>query len=255
MPSIPLQKDIIYGPVLSRRLGRSLGINLLPTDRKVCSFDCVYCQYGRTTEPTFSPGVDDLPTISDVVAAVEKALKKPHTIDTLTFSGNGEPTLHPQFPEIVRSIKRLRDDFRPEVKLAVLSNSSRVMDSAIVDALSLLDAPMMKLDAGDEITLREINQPVARLHLEDILIGLQSVKNLMIQCVFIEGEVSNSSGQAYEQWASKLSILRPRKVHIYSTERPTPRSDVGCLSPKKLRSIEEDLQKRFDLNVDAFWRE
>jgi len=164
MPSIPLQKDIIYGPVLSRRLGRSLGINLLPTDRKVCSFDCVYCQYGRTTEPTFSPGVDDLPTFSDVVAAVEKALKKPHTIDTLTFSGNGEPTLHPQFPEIVRSIKRLRDDFRPEVKLAVLSNSSRVMDSAIVDALSLLDAPMMKLDAGDEITLREINQPVARLH-------------------------------------------------------------------------------------------
>jgi len=89
MPSISLQQDNVYGPVLSRRLGWSLGINLLPIDRKVCSFDCIYCQYGKTNDPTLSPGIDDLPNVSDVLEAVEKALKKPRTIDTLTFSGNG----------------------------------------------------------------------------------------------------------------------------------------------------------------------
>lgn len=255
MPGIALQHAITYGPVLSRRLGRSFGINLLPIDRKICSFDCIYCQYGKTTELTLTPDVACLPKVSDVLSAVEKVLKKPHTIDTLTFSGNGEPTLHPQFPDIVGGVRRLRDDVRPEVKLAVLSNSSRVTDPSIVDALSLIDEPMMKLDAGDEGTYRKINQPVDSLLLDEIIMGLQNIKNLIIQSVLIEGEVVNSSGWAYEQWASTLSELHPHNVHIYSTERPTSKSDVSCLSPEKLQSIEEDLRTRFDLNVDAFWRE
>jgi wyosine [tRNA(Phe)-imidazoG37] synthetase (radical SAM superfamily) len=254
MSSIPLQKNIIYGPVLSRRLGRSLGINLLPTDHKACSFDCIYCQYGCTTEHTISPNLAGLPSLSDVLSAVEKALKKPRSIDYLTFSGNGEPTLHPDFPEIVSEVKKLKDRMRPDVKLALLSNSSRVMLPNINKALSLIDEPMMKLDAGDEVTFRSINHPPGNLKLSDILSGLCYVENLMIQSVLVDGEVSNSRGAAYENWIAALIQLHPIKVYIYSLERPTAKDHVTPLSPRRLQSIKADLQSRSALDVTAFWR-
>ncbi len=254
MSSISLQQDIIYGPVLSRRLGRSLGINLLPTDHKTCSFDCVYCQYGRTKAHTLSPDIKNLPSMEDILVAVEKALKKPHSIDFLTFSGNGEPTLHPDFPAIVREVRRLKEQLRPQAQLALLSNSSRVSDTEIIDALSRIDFPMMKLDAGDEMTFESINQPVQELSLQDIVKGLGEMSNLFIQSVLIDGDISNSRGEAYAQWAAVLADLRPEKVHIYSTERPTARDDVVCLSAGRLKAIQIDLQSQYGLDVDAFWR-
>ena len=108
MSSMSLQSGIIYGPILSRRLGRSLGINLLPAKRKVCSFDCVYCQYGYTHDLNLHPMRAELPKPPEVFEAVEAALKKPRSMDYLTFSGNGEPTIHPDFPEIVRGVKATR---------------------------------------------------------------------------------------------------------------------------------------------------
>ncbi len=173
MSGISLQPGIIYGPILSRRLGRSLGINLLPANRKVCSFDCIYCQYGYTHELLLNPNRSMLPSASDVFAAVEHALKKPRSIDYLTFSGNGEPTIHPDFPEIVRGVKEIKSKLHPDAKLAILSNSSRVTDPEIAAALRLLDAPMMKLDAGDEDTFRAINHPVSSVKISDIVTGLK----------------------------------------------------------------------------------
>jgi wyosine [tRNA(Phe)-imidazoG37] synthetase (radical SAM superfamily) len=255
MSGIQLQPGIIYGPVLSRRLGRSLGINLLPNNRKVCSFDCVYCQYGDTADLVLSPTRSTLPTPKEVFSAVEAALKKPRSMDYLTFSGNGEPTIHPDFPEIVRGVKELKDQLRPGAKLAILSNSSRVNDPEVAAALRLMDAPMMKLDAGDEETFRAINCPVSKLKLSDIIDGLATLPNLMIQSVLIDGHVSNIRGNPYESWASVLNDLRPQEIHIYSTERPTAKGDVTCVPPGKLQDIAENLQNRFNLCVHAFWQD
>jgi wyosine [tRNA(Phe)-imidazoG37] synthetase (radical SAM superfamily) len=253
MSGIPLQPGIIYGPVLSRRLGRSLGINLLPVDRKVCSFDCLYCQYDKTNLQTGLASGVNLPTIDEVLSAVEKALKKPRTIEFLTFSGNGEPTIHPDFPEIVAGVKTIKNRLRPDAKLAILSNASRIMDSRVLAALKLMDAPMMKLDAGDEKTFQAINRPISNMHLVEIIKGLKSLPNLMIQSLLIDGDIQNIHGEPYEAWARAVSDVHPRKVHIYSTERPTAYDSVKNVSPRKLERIANDLSERFGLDVAAFW--
>lgn len=253
LAQIPLQNDIIYGPVFSRRLGRSLGINLLPTTYKSCSFDCIYCQYGSTFDITLSPKIGDLPTTTQVLDSVEKALKKPRTLDTLTFSGNGEPSIHPDFPLIVRCIKDIRDHLKPNAKLAILSNSSSVMNPQVLSTLRLFDAPMMKLDAGDEDTFRAINKPVESIHLEEIINGLKSIPNLIIQSALIDGDISNVKGEAYKSWVAILREIMPTKVHIYSAERPTADDRVICVSPKKLVKIKEELNNQFGLDVEVFW--
>lgn len=255
MSGISLQSSIIYGPILSRRLGRSLGINLMPVNRKVCSFDCVYCQYGGTQEVLLSPMRSALPTPMEVFAAVEAALKKPRSIDYLTFSGNGESTIHPDFPEIVRGVKEIKGKLRPEARLAILSNSSRVYDPEIAAALRLIDAPMMKLDAGDEATFKAINRPTGGLTLEKILKGLGRLPTLMIQSALIDGEVSNIRGSAYEAWVAALDELRPQKVHIYSTERPTAESGTKCVPSTRLEQIAAELRDDLGLDAQAFWRE
>lgn len=255
MPGIQLQSGIMYGPIISRRLGRSLGINLLSTHTKVCSFDCVYCQYGETPELTLTPCRKNLPTCEEVLTEVEKAMKKPRTIDYLTFSGNGESTIHPDFPEIVKAVKEIKDKLRPDLKLAILSNSSTVSSREIVNALSLMNAPMMKLDAGNQDTFREVNRPVAKLHIDDIIDGLKKIPNLIIQSMLIDGIVTNVQGKAYQDWAQALSNINPTKVHIYSIDRPTAKGKVQRVPPSKLHWIESDLENRLGLNVDAFWRD
>ena len=254
MSGIALQPGIIYGPILSRRLGRSLGINLSPSKRKVCSFDCIYCQYGYTHDLVLHPMRAMLPKPPEVFAAVEAALKKPRSIDYLTFSGNGEPTIHPDFPEIVRGVKAIKDKLRPDAKLAILSNSSRVNDPEVAAALRLFDAPIMKLDAGDEETFEAINRPVGGLKVDDIVKGLKRLPILIVQSVLVVGGVSNIEGKAFEHWAERLAELHPRIVQIYSTERPTAQSDLTCVSPEKLQVIATTLQDQYDLNVHAYWR-
>ncbi len=253
MSGIALQPGIIYGPILSRRLGRSLGINLLPPNRKVCSFDCIYCQYSTTDDLVLHPTRSTLPKPPEVFAAVEAALKKPRSIDYLTISGNGEPTIHPDFPEIVRGVKAIKDRLRPEAKLAVLSNSSRVTDPEVAAALRLFDAPIMKLDAGDQETFSRINQPASGLQIDEIVAGLQRLPILFIQSVLINGEITNVRGEAFERWAERLATLHPRIVQIYSTERPTAQNEVICVSPEKLQSIATKLNNRYALNVHAYW--
>lgn len=252
MSGIPLQPWIIYGPILSRRLGRSLGINLLGALRKVCNFDCVYCQYGSASVLEGINAGDVFPTVEEVLKAVEKAIKKPRTIDYLTFSGNGEPTLHPGFADIVKGVLSLRNKFRPDAKLAILSNSSRVNDPEVIKALQLLDFPMMKLDAGDDQTFFAINRPAKEVHFMEMVDGLKQIPHLMIQSLLIDGEVSNVSGDAYEAWAETLAELRPSQTHVYSIDRPTPCKSVQAVNPRKLQEISLDLRTRFNLTVQAF---
>jgi wyosine [tRNA(Phe)-imidazoG37] synthetase (radical SAM superfamily) len=187
-----------------------------------------------------------------VLQAVEKALRKPRSMDVLTFAGNGEPTLHPFFLEIVQGVKIVRDHLRPDLKLALLSNSSRVMVSNVQKAIDIIEMPMMKLDAGDQRTFGAINRPLEGLNLSEIIKGLRSIRGLIIQSMLIDGPNSNISGEAFQSWSNTILDIDPKEVHIYSTERPTAEESVIKVDPRKLKQIENELIKHYGLNVHAF---
>lgn len=174
-------------------------------------------------------------------------------MDYLTFSGNGEPTIHPDFPEIIRGVKEIKDRLRPIAKLAVFLNASRVNDPEVAAALRLVDAPMMKLDTGDECTFQAVNRPVKDLKLEAIISGLARLPILMIQSALFDGTITNVREEGYESWLAALEKLRPQMLHIYSTERPTAQEKINCLEPRKLEQMASDLRLRLQLNVQAFW--
>jgi wyosine [tRNA(Phe)-imidazoG37] synthetase (radical SAM superfamily) len=253
MKMLPLKSDIIYGPVNSRRLGRSLGINLLPTHYKLCSFDCIYCHYGNTQVKTLCPDASDFPGVGEVLQAVAQALQSHPDVDYVTFSGNGEATLHPQFPQIAARVGELRDKLRPEVKLTILSNSSTVHYPHIREALAGFEAPIMKLDAGDRKTLAGLNRPARAVHLDSIVEGLKGVPGLIVQSVLVEGRVSNVRGEAYRAWLAALAEIGPTRVQIYSTDRPVPDVGVERVPPATLQRIAADVEDRAGLRVDAYW--
>lgn len=253
MNVLPLETGITYGPLFSRRLGRSLGVNLLPTGYKLCSFDCIYCHYGRTEVKTLSPAARDFPWMKQVLRPVEAALRKYPDVDYLTFSGNGEPTLHPAFPTIAAAIHRLRDELCPNVKLALFSNATTAHLPRIREALSLFDAPIMKLDAGDPETLARINRPAPEVGLEHIVEGLKKVPGLIIQSVLIDGKASNIKGEAFEAWVATLAEIRPTRVQIYSTDYPVPEAGVERVLPYVLKRIAGKVEQRTGLQVNACW--
>jgi len=253
MALLRLQPGIIYGPIKSRRLGRSLGINLLPVRYKLCSFDCVYCQYGPTKVKTLTPAAGQLPTVEQVLAAVREALQAHPTVDYLTFSGNGEPTLHPRFPAVVSGVRRLRDEIAPDVKLAILSNSTTAHLPPVRKALALLDAPILKLDAGEPRMLARVNRPAPGVSLERIVGGLKEVPNLIIQSVLVDGRVSNVADEPLEAWLSVLSEIGPAGVQVYSVDRPVPEAGIERVLPPVLQRIASEAEERTGVPVHAYW--
>jgi wyosine [tRNA(Phe)-imidazoG37] synthetase (radical SAM superfamily) len=252
MTALPLQTGIIYGPVKSRRLGNSLGINLLPPSRKVCTFDCVYCHYGPAQIKDLSSSKHRFPDVENVLAAVDEALLTFTEIDYLTFSGNGEPTLHPCFPDIVSAVRRLRDTHRPELRLAMLSNSTTVNIPAICESISLIDHPIMKLDAGDSKTFKQINRPFSEDLLDDIIQGLSRLPNLSIQTMFIAGEVTNSTGAALEAWLARLQEIQPSRIQIYSVDRPASEAGVERVPTEMLKRIADEVERGVGLQIQAY---
>lgn len=252
MRVLRLQDSITYGPVFSRRLGRSLGVNLLPAERKVCTFDCIYCHYGHAT-PVASPAGIAFPPADWVLAAVEKIVRHYPYADHLTFSGNGEPTLHPQFPEIVAGVRRLLDRMTHRLRLAILSNSTTVRLSHVREALALFDAPILKLDAGDVATFAALNRPAQGVNLERIVEGLKGIPGLIIQTMIVNGQVSNARGEPFEAWLDALAEIRPTHVQIYSTDRPVPNTGVERVPSAELRRIAQEVQQRTGLPAMAYW--
>lgn len=253
MTVLPLQPGILYGPVRSRRLGRSLGINLLPGGCKVCSFDCVYCHYGRTGVKTTAPEERELPAVDQVLRAVREAVRARRDLDYLTFSGNGEPTLHPRFPEIVAGVRRIRDEEGSSARLAILSNSSTAHLPAVREALGLLDVPIMKLDAGDPRTLARVNRPAAGVGLPRILEGLRRVPGLVVQSVMLRGKASNVEAPAFEAWLAAIADLRPGRVQLYSTDRPVAEAGVERVPPADLQRMAAQVTQRTGVPAQAYW--
>ena len=239
----------IFGPVHSRRLGVSLGINLLPEDGKVCSFDCIYCECGfnKDYRPT-----KKLPTREEVRTALENKLKEMQAEgiapDVFTFAGNGEPTAHPHFPEIIEDTLALRDAYFPKAKVSVLSNSTFLSRPAVFDALNKVDNNILKLDTVDDEYIRLVDRPNGKYAVADIIEKLKAFKgNCIVQTMFMKGtyqgkEVDNTSDKYVLPWIKAVKEIAPRQVMIYTIDRETPDHDLEKATAEELNRIVSLLQ-------------
>ena len=246
MPTF-LFDEIIFGPVTSRRLGISLGINLLPTNRKVCSFDCIYCECG------FNPGkgapAPIMPSREEVYDHLEAKLQEmaanQQPPDVITFAGNGEPTIHPHFPGIIEDTIQLRNSYCPKAKVAVLSNATRINSPAVFDALLKVDDNIQKLDSAFEETVRLLDQPQGHFDLAETIENLQRFKGqVTIQTLFVSGSfngipLDNSSDEEVAAWLQEIRKIAPKEVMVYTIARDTPINTLIKVAPKRLHEIAE----------------
>jgi len=254
--TLALQAGIVYGPVRSRRLGLSLGVNLMPTAYKLCPFNCVYCQYGwsRLSRLDLSPHADELPSPQDVERAVAEALGAGPAADYITFSGNGESSVHPAFPEIVDRVIRVRDRLLPSVRTCILSNAAGVLRPEVRQAVSRLDRAVLKLDAGDEETFRAVNRPCPGLGLGDLLEGMRRLDRFETQTLFTDGDVENVSDARREAWIACLGELKPERAQIYSLDRPPAHAGLRAVDAGRLREIAAEARARTGVIVEAYGR-
>lgn len=233
-------EDIVFGPIQSRRLGASLGVNLLPAHGKICNFDCVYCECGWNKD-----GRDDkkLPGYEEVSNALESRLRQLSEngtiVDTITFSGNGEPTMNPDFPQIIDKTLQLRDKFYPHAKVSVLSNATLIAREAVFQALCKVDNPIMKIDASSDQLIRKINKPAGSYNLDDIVEGLKRFDgNFILQTMFLRSEDFDTVADgALERWMDLVRELRPREVMVYTIDRETPQSNLQKYSVEQMQEM------------------
>ncbi len=240
----PLQEGLVYGPVRSRRLGHSLGINVLPRNVKMCTFNCTYCQYGWTRAQVrdASDPAEQWPSAASIVKAVaprlERLLARHEPVDRLTLAGNGEPTLHPQFAEVVAALAGMRDALAPGLPLAILSNSGTLDKPGVADALEILDERYMKLDAGDATLLRRVN--AAPVPFDQVVDGLKRLRRIVIQSMFVKdrlGRIDNTTDLAVANWVATLRAIRPDAVHVYTIDRAPAWPYLQAIPPARLDEI------------------
>jgi len=256
MKARPLQTGIIYGPVSSRRLGRSLGVNLLPTERKVCTFDCLYCQYGWTSRHSDREALEklDLPSVEQVAAELEPALAAAGNLEAITLAGNGEPTLHPQFEKIARTAAGLRDRLRPGVPVCILSNSSTLGTASVREGLKFVDRKVMKLDAGSQEIFTMVNRPAAGLQLKTVAGHLAAMAGVEIQSLFFDGSPTNADEASLACWLKLLEKIEPSAVQIYSLDRIPAEPALRTVERLRLEQIAGAVRERLpEADVQVFY--
>ena len=234
----------VFGPVHSRRLGLSLGINLLPADGKVCSFDCVYCECGFNED--HRPQLP-LPTREEVAASLEAKLQQMSAEgrlpDVLTFAGNGEPTCHPLFPEIIADPLALRDRYCPEAKVSVLSNSTMIHRPAVHDALMRVDNNILKLDTVSADYIRLVDHPAGNYDVQQIVGHMKQFRgHVIIQTMFMQGNscgesVDNTGDDYVLPWLQAVVDIAPQQVMVYTIDRETPTPGLLKATPEQLDRI------------------
>jgi len=275
---VQLKEGIIYGPVASRRLGRSLGINVLGAGRKVCTFDCVYCQLrqprayaiaytavehsacGRRCAgchyaqpwPADKETAHELPSVGAILAAVDEAVAANPALDSLTLSGNGEPSVYPEFTELVTGLAALRDRACPGVPLTILSNSSTLWRPAVRRAFSHLDRRIMKLDAGDENTFRRTNRPCPGVQFGEVLEGVRSLGAVTVQTLLVDGSSGNAAPDRVASWLDALAALRPREVQLYSLDRVPTDGTLAVVPRERLATLAADVARRTGADVRVY---
>ena len=234
----------IFGPIHSRRLGISLGINLMPADGKLCSFDCIYCECGFNGDhrPTLPR-----PTREEVADKLEQQLQKMvdegHLPDVLTFAGNGEPTCHPHFAEIIDDTIRLRNQYCPQAKVCVLSNSTMIHRPAVHDALMRVDDNILKLDTVDPIYINKVDRPTGAYDVNAIIERMKAFNgHIIIQTMFMRGmyngeSVDNTREEYVAPWLDIVKTIRPQQVMVYTIDRETPSKGLEKASHEQLDAI------------------
>ena len=250
-----LFNEIAYGPIHSRRLGVSLGMEIMPLEHKLCTFNCVYCECGWN-EPVTHP---QLPTRAEVKAALEAKLQAVGAIDVITFSGNGEPTLHPDFLGIIEDTCALRDRYCPKAKVSVLSNSTQLGRPDVVKALRLCDNRILKLDAATDEMMRRIDLPVnENLRVQTIMEWLKQFEgDFILQTCFLRGEhngqpIDNTTDEELAAWYEAVEVLRPKQIMIYVIDRKTPEERLSKIPREQMEAIAAPLiAKGFDVSISA----
>jgi len=252
-----LFNQLIFGPIHSRRLGLSLGVNLLPVDAKICSFNCIYCECGYNTTMNDSP----IPTRVQVHEALETKLKQMKSEgqipDVITYAGNGEPTLHAEFEGIIDDTIALRNTYCPTAKVSVLSNSTRIHKPNVFRALNKVDNNILKFDSAIDRTMKIINCPVGKIINVAWLVEQLSrfEGKLIIQTMFLRGEFKgesfdNTTDIEVEAWLKALEVIRPQQIMIYSLDREAPTKTLQKITTEEMNVIAVKARERgFDVSV------
>jgi len=243
MPTIiPLQDTVVYGPIRSRRLGSSLGLNILPTSHKACSSNCVYCQYGWTAPPKTPERLKRAAELlQDIEASFAAHARDGTPVDCITFAGNGEPTIHPDLLELVQGVKALRDRHFPAARVGILSDATQITRPAVRDALALLDDRYMKFDAADEATWKRINQPLVSIGFNQMLQALQTLPGVVLQCMFIQGSYDNTGATHIDAWVNAVRAIKPLSVQVYTVDRGTAAEGIEEVPRAVLQAIADRL--------------
>ncbi len=251
--------ETIFGPIHSRRLGTSLGVNLTPDDGKICSFDCLYCEAGFNAQ---GPGTTGFSPRQEVARLLEDRLsamrERGDRLDVITFSGNGEPTLHPDFAGVVDDVISLRDRYYPDAKVSVLTNSTRLGDNAVAAALAKVDNNILKLDSAIDSTVRLLDRPNAPGFTVEKVIGQlrQFAGTGIIQTMMLRGQwdgchIDNTREEEVEALIKAYREIAPREIMLYSIDRPTPARTLEKIQAEELRTIGARIQVETGIPVQV----
>jgi len=235
-----IRQDTVFGPIFSRRLGSSLGVNLLPKKGKLCNFDCIYCECGWNKD---GRGDKELASFEEVAEKLESKLLQCKNegipVDSITFSGDGEPTLNPFFPEVVDLTLALRDKYFPKAVVSVLSNATRISRKNVFDALRKVDNPILKLDAPTTELARKINLPAGDYQVEEIISDLKKFEgDFVLQTMFLKSDDFDSSDPVQlNAWMNIVRELRPRKVMVYTLDREAPKEGLQKFSVEQMSQM------------------
>ena len=250
-----LREEVVFGPIKSRRLGWSLGINLLPTKGKICNFDCIYCECGWNAD-----GRDDtkLPSAAEVRSALEAKLAdillEGTQVDSITFSGDGEPTLNPDFARIIDDTIALRDIYCPQAKVSVLTNATKLLSDTVFGALRKVDAPILKLDAPTDERARKINGALPSFRIDDVVKGMKRFEgDFILQTMFLKSDDFDSlEPQMLAKWMDIVREIRPRLIMAYTIARPTPQSGLSAYSAAQIREALKPMEDEgFKIQINA----
>jgi wyosine [tRNA(Phe)-imidazoG37] synthetase (radical SAM superfamily) len=249
--------SFVYGPISSRRFGASLGINILGTE-KVCSFDCPYCDLGRSQvrlnqikrNEIVLPSVEDLD--QKIRLGLREVLNKGTPFTTITISGNGEPTLHPHFPEVVAMLLKMRDEMANGIPIQILSNGAHLDSKRVVQALNSLDQRVMKLDAGNDRAFKSINLPLVRTNITKVYSNYRKLSDIILQSFFVTGSTDNTKAEDIEDWMEIVGIIQPKLVQICTINRPPSDATVRAVDEDTLYTIASKLKRRTQIESAVF---
>lgn len=244
-----LYDNIIFGPIRSRRLGLSLGVNLLPIESKLCSFDCIYCECGWNDEHPGKRRFNSRDDVREMLAqTLERMVAEGTPPDVITFAGNGEPTLHPDFEAIIDDTIAMRDKYCPSAKVSVLSNATQIHREDVRRALLRVDNNILKLDSAFDATVQLMNKPQGKYTVRDTVERLKQFEgNLIVQTMFLRGEylgqtVDNTTEEEVSAWLDLIKEIAPKQVMVYSLDRDTPCQTITKVEKDDLRAIAQRVE-------------